>query len=248
MIDIKLFKSKDLKGYSMIEGFPGIGLVGPMAASYMIEKLNMEYIGHIESDLFPPITVVHDGVPMNTARIYADTKDKLIVVFSEFTIPSSAVYQLSNELMSFVRKNGIARIISISGMPTTKQGPTPYIIASDPALVKKASSEGIKQIREGVIAGVSAVLMTLADELDITAANLLVEVNPVIMNPKYAKTAIQGLQKLIGLKIDLTELDKESAEVEARVREMLKKAKDTHEHYNEAAGGGGATEGPSMYA
>ena len=77
MIEIKLFKEQNLKGYSLIEGFPGIGLVGPMAASYMIEKLGMEYVGYIASDLFPPIAVVHDGQPMHTARIYADKKNKL---------------------------------------------------------------------------------------------------------------------------------------------------------------------------
>ncbi len=247
MIEIKLFKDRSLKGYSLIEGFPGIGLVGPMAASYMIEKLEMEYIGYIRSDLFPPIAAVHNGIPMNTARIYADTKDKLVVVLSEFTIPTSVVYQLGSELMSFMRKNGIGNIISIGGTPTQKQGPAPYIISSDSAMVKKAAAQGIKRIQEGVIAGVSAVLMTSADEFGITASNLLVEVNPVIMDPKYAKTAIQGLQKLTGLKIDLADLDKETKEVEARVREMLKKAKDTHEHYNEAAAGAGA-EGPSMYA
>ena len=44
MINIKIFKKKDLKNYTLIEGFPGLGLVGPMAISYIIEKLGMDYI------------------------------------------------------------------------------------------------------------------------------------------------------------------------------------------------------------
>ena len=58
MIEIKLFKEQALKGYTLIEGFPGAGLVGPMASSYIIEKLGMEYIGKIESEQFPPIAVI----------------------------------------------------------------------------------------------------------------------------------------------------------------------------------------------
>jgi uncharacterized protein len=245
MIEIRIFKEQNLKGYTLIEGFPGIGLVGPMAASYMIEKLEMEYIGYIASDLFPPIAAVHDGQPMHTARIYADKKNKLVVVFSEFTVPSSAVYQTGSELTSFMRKYGITRLISIGGMPTQKQGDAPFIISADPAIAKKAASQGIKQIREGVIAGVSAVLQISARELGISTVDLLVEVNPEIMNPKYAETAIQGLNKLTGMEIDLSELEKETKEVESKVREIIKKAKDSKEHYQKQAG---EEAGPSMYA
>jgi uncharacterized protein len=245
MIEIKLFKEQNLKGYSLIEGFPGIGLVGPMAASYMIEKLEMEYIGYIASDQFPPIAVVHNGQPMHTARLYADRKNKLIVVFSEFTIPSNMVYPLGSEIISFIREYSIARLISIGGMPTQKQQNVPYIISSDAATIKKAASQGIKQIREGVIAGVSAVLLTTASTFDIPTINMLVEVNPAIMNPKYAETAIQGLNKLIGIDIDLNELEKEAKEVEAKVREIMTKASASKEHYQKQAG---EDAGQSMYA
>ena len=234
MIEIKLFDEVNLKGFTLIEGFPGAGLVGPMAASYMIEKLGMKYIGYIESDLFPPIAAVHDGVPMHTARIYVDVKNKLVVTLSEFTIPQSVIYQLANELLSFIRKNGIKGIISIGGMPSQKQSDSAFVISSDPDISKNAIKQGLKPVREGVIAGVSALLITNAKDLEIPTTNLLVEVNPVLMDPKYAETAIEGLQKLIGLKIDLSELEDEAKEVESRVRDMLKKAKDSHAHYNNA--------------
>ena len=38
MVEIKLFKDYNLSGYTVIEGFPSAGLVGPMAVSYMIDK------------------------------------------------------------------------------------------------------------------------------------------------------------------------------------------------------------------
>lgn len=234
MIEMRLHSDTSLKGYTLIEGFPGAGLVGPMAASYMIDKLAMKSIGHIESDLFPPIAAVHDGVPMHTARIYADAKNKLVVVLSEFTIPQNVIYQLANELLSFVRKNGIREVVSIGGMPSPKPSETAYIIASDPELAKKAAKQGLKPVNEGVIAGVSALLITGAREFNIPTVDVLVEVNPLIMNPKYAEVAIWGLSKLLGIKIDTKELEGEAKEVESRVREMLKKAKDSHEHYSKA--------------
>jgi len=244
MIEIRLFDDANLKGYALIEGFPGAGLVGPMAVSYMVEKLKMKYIGYIESDLFPPIAAVHSGKPMHTVRLYLDSKNKIVVVLSEFTIPQTAIYQLANELLSFVRKKGICKIISIGGMASQKQTGVAYVISSSPELMKKAVKRGLKPVQEGVIAGVSALLITGAVDFNIPTVNLLVEVNPTMVDPKYAKTVIEGLHRLMGIDVDLAELNKEAHEVEARVKDMLKKAKDSHDHYNKATD---EATGPSMY-
>ena len=82
-------RTRTFQGYTLIEAFPGVGLVGPMAGSYLIEKLKMEQIGQIDSDLFPPIASIHNGMPLFPARIYKHEKFKLVLVMSEFVIPSS---------------------------------------------------------------------------------------------------------------------------------------------------------------
>lgn len=244
MIEIKLFKNYDLKDYTLIDAFPGVGLVGPMAGSYMIEKLKMEYIGYIDSNEFPPIAAIHNSVPMFPARIYKDDKYKLIVAMSEFVIPANVVFELSRELLAFVRKNGISKTISISGMPSLKPSDIAYITSPDPDVIKKAVKLGLKTISEGVVAGVGAVLMTNSDQFKVVSMNILVEVNPQLMDPKYAEVAILGLNKLININIDLKDLEEEAKVVEEKMREMLRKMKETPEHYSKAA----EATGPSMYA
>jgi len=243
MIEIKLFKNYDLKGYTLIDAFPGVGLVGPMAGSYMIEKLKMEYIGYIESAEFPPIAAIHNGNPMFPARIYKDDKFKLVVAISEFVIPAGSVFQLSREILAFIRKYGMTRMISISGMPSSKPSGIAFVTSPDAATLKKAAKQGLKTINEGVVAGVGAVLMTSSDQLKIESMNILVEVNPQIMNPKYAEIAIIGLNKILDIDIDLKDLEEEAKVVETKMRDILKKMKETPEHYDKAAD---AT-GPPMY-
>lgn len=244
MMEIKLFKNLDLKGYTLIDAFPGAGLVGPMAGSYIIEKLRMEYIGYIDSDSFPPIAAIHYSMPMFPARIYKDDKYKLLIAMSEFLIPSDTVYQLSRELLAFVRKYGIAKVISISGMPSSKPTFTPFITSPDLSILKKAGKSGIKAINEGVVAGVGAVLMTNSKQFNVESMNILVEVNPQIMDPKYAEVALTGLNKIIDIDIDLKDLEAEAKIVETKIRDMLKKMKESPEHYNKAT----EATGPSMYA
>ena len=153
MIGIRMFKDAKLKGYTLIEGFPGAGLVGPMANSYMIEKLGMDYIGYIESDAFPPIAAVHGGVAMFPVRIYKEDRYKLVVIMSEFTIPVETIRELTDELINFVRKQEISRIISIGGMPTQKPTDVVYGIATTTELTQKFKSAKISTINEGVVAG-----------------------------------------------------------------------------------------------
>ncbi len=244
MIEIKLFEEHDLAGYTLIEGFPGVGLVGPMANSYIIESLSMEYIGYISSDGFPPITAIHGNKPMFPVRIYKEAKDKLAVIISEFTIPTNLVYQLAEEITEFVRKYKIERIISIGGIPNQKPKDVAYFITSEEDLSEKVKKTGIMPIEEGVVAGVSAILLVNGEQYNIPTIDLLVEVNPTIMDPKYAEVAILNLNKIINVKINTEELEKEAKLVETKVRDILKKTKDSHDSYTKAVD---AT-GPSMYA
>ncbi|MDE1762553.1 MAG: proteasome assembly chaperone family protein [Candidatus Micrarchaeota archaeon] len=244
MIGIRMFKDTKLKGYTLIEGFPGAGLVGPMANSYIIEKLNMDYIGFIESDAFPPIAAVHGGVPMFPVRVYKEDRYKLVVIMSEFTIPVETIRELTDELINFVRKQGVSQIISIGGMPTQKPTDVVYGIATTQELMQKLKSAKINVINEGVVAGVSALLLANSVQFGMPVMDLLIPVDPTIMDPKNAVSAIKALKKVINVDISTEELSREAQIVEAKVKEILKKTRDTHESYKNAVD---AT-GPSMYA
>lgn len=49
-----------------------------MAAEYIIQQLDLPLIGDIISESFPPLTIVKDGIPSHSGRIYGN---KDIVVF-----------------------------------------------------------------------------------------------------------------------------------------------------------------------
>lgn len=247
MMDIVLTQKANLKGYTMIEGFPGAGLVGPMAISYIIEKLGMKYIGHLESDAFPPLVAVHQESPMPPVRVYVNDKAKIVTILAEFAIPLDITYELTEKLYQFVKANGIAKVISIGGMPAPQQtvaAETVFAIASDDSSRKEATKAGMKPIGEGVATGVSALLLLKAVNDNIPDTNILVPVDPNILDPIYAELAIKSLNKLMKLNVDVDELDKEAKEVEAKVRDLIKRGRDMQEVHKKAID----QAGPSMYA
>ena len=245
MIEIKLIRDMDFAGATLIEGFPGIGLVGPMAISYIIDKLEMKYIGYFESEDFPPIISIHDSKPLPPVRLYYSDKKRIVAAFAEFAIPFSLVRELSDAVFKFATEKKVSNIISIGGMPGRgTDDETVYAIASTPEALKQAEKDGLNPIIEGVSAGVSALLLFKASEVNLPDTNILVAVEPSIIDPKYAELAINSINKLLKLNIDVAELEKEAKEVEAKIQDMIKKNRETHDNYKDAVTHGA----PSMYA
>jgi predicted ATP-grasp superfamily ATP-dependent carboligase len=171
---------------------------------------------------------------------------------AEFTIPPNLIYQLSQEMLSFARKYGIAKIVSVGGLASQRPSNKIYVVSSDSGISKTATNLGIMPVEDGMVAGVSASLLTYSKDYGIPMMDILVEVNPGIMDPKYAELAITGLNKLLAIDVDLSELRKEAKLVEAKIREMLKKVKE-HQQQMGSGTGAGAGEPPapndqSMYA
>ncbi len=247
MIEIKMQK-KNLDGYTFIEGFPGAGLVGPMAINYLVEKLEMENIGYLESDKFPPLISIHDDVPMHPVRIYISEKLKLLTIFAEFAIPLEMTFDLSNAVYSdIIKKGGINRVVSISGIPTQQEEVPKDVfgVASSKKLVKDViEKNGLKPIGDGMATGVNALILGMAMNDNLEDINILVPINPALIDPGYAVLAIKSMNSILGVDIDTAELDKEAKVVESKIKELMKKTKETHETYKKSLD----DTGPSMYA
>ncbi len=240
MVDIKMIKDEDISGYTLVEGFPGLGLVGPMAISYMIDKLGMEYIGYMESDKFPPIVSIHKSEAMPPVRLYSSKQHKIISIFAEFAISAPMVKEIGDVIYDFLHKNSVKRVICIGGLPAPgADTDKTYVIASNQAELKLAKAAGLTPIIDGVSAGVSAILITdsITDDKQVPITNILVPVDQSIVDPRYAELAIKAIDSLLGLKIDVSELESEAKEVEQKVQELLKKSKESHEDYKKVASG-----------
>src|SRR5216110_3570459 len=94
-IQIYELKRMDLRGATVIDGFPSVGLVSSIVANYLINALNLVQIGIMDSVYFPTVAMVRDGQPMNPVRIYAgpkmDDRDQIVVFISEFQPPPNLI-------------------------------------------------------------------------------------------------------------------------------------------------------------
>ncbi|MEM4662985.1 MAG: PAC2 family protein [Candidatus Diapherotrites archaeon] len=235
MINIVEHKEADLSGYTLIEGFPGLGLVGTITANYLVEKLSFEVYAHIESDFFLPIIRVHKGWPRYPAIIYVNHNLKLLVVYSEQIIPKTSVFEVAKAIADWARKKRLARIISLEGIfaqDSEKNGldkKEVYGIACNEKAKEELLRNNVKLVEEGITSGVSSMLMLeLMKDENIISYCLLGKVS-VVEDYHSAAICLDKLAQILGIKVDTQPLLKEAKRVEAILAKQMQDIRKVHE-------------------
>lgn len=226
-------KLKNLHNYTLIEGFPGMGLVGTIAAKYLIDSLKMKEVGHIENKNFMPVVRVHNGIPIYPARIYIDNKRKLLALISEQIIPNELTHNLAESVVNWIREKKIKRMISLAGIKTPEPQKEVYGIASKEHGLRELKKYKISIIDDGITTGVTAMLLIkLKKYKNITAYALLGDVK-FSADYQAASMILKKLNEILNLKIDVKPLMQEAKKTEEALIANLRKLKETHTSLSE---------------
>ena len=223
------FKEKNLKDYTLIEGLPGMGLVGTIAAKYVIEKLNFDEYGYIESGIFLPVVRIHDGMPVRPARIYISDSRKLVILISEQIIPKNHTYALAKAVTDWMQRKGISNLISLSGIHAFDKDPEQpiiYGIAANEKSKDLLQKHGLKIIEDGITTGVTALILLNLKKTNISAISILGNVK-IAADYQAAAEVLKKLSDITQLDIDVKPLMAEAKQVEKEIIDNLKKFKTT---------------------
>ena len=236
MMNTILFEKHDFKGYTLVDGFPGYGLVGTIAANYLIDKLKMEFIGYVESKHFPPVSAIHDGKPLPPLRIYKSVKHKLVVFISEFMLPKQLIYFMADTIYDWSKENKIKKIISMGGISIRGKQDEVFGLASDPKELKELGDLGVVPIKEGATTGINALLLIKSSmNGKIPVVSLLAESKPDFVDPLGAALVLTALSDYLDVKIDTQELIKEAIIIEGKFKESIKTAETAEKTYAETS-------------
>jgi uncharacterized protein len=229
-VEIKEFGSRISKPW-IIVGVPEVGLVGTIACSYLVEQLELEARGYIDSDLVPQVMVVRDSVPNYPIKIFG--KDEVIVVLSEVPLSSKLSLELAKELCRWARAREAKVVVGLSGDPSRKreesQGedkPTVVGVSNDDRMVKGLKAFGALPLEQGIITGFYASLLkycTLSGQANVT---LLGESMLQFPDPAAAASVIEVLGGIIPFKVDTKPLLKESEDVRLKTRELMQQTQE----------------------
>ena len=233
-VQIINFEDVDLKGATVIAGFPSIGLVSTIAANYLIDALDLKQIGCVTSSQFPALSVVHTGEPLSPVRIYSGTQsngEKIVVFVSEFKPKPNLISSISEAIMNWATENGCKLLISPEGMVVegkevdSEEEAEAYAIGSTENARGMLVEKKIPQFKNGIIAGVSGVLLNIGKQSNFDVISILAEAHPNYPDAKAAAAAINVMALLMGVEINVTPLYEESERIEKQLQKFHKQAK-----------------------
>ena len=215
-------------GASMILGFAGIGLLGPIVANALIDQIpDIKEIGFITSEYLPPISVFYDGVLKHPFRLYYSPQSNLIVGIAEVPFQVSTAYNdLSRTINNWALSEDVRanEIVIFQGIPQRDIiDDYPVYYAAEKDLVERLESFDIKKVEKGIIVGPEATILNEALSSRLKAFALFTPVLE-IPTPEAGAAIIEVLNKLYNLNIDTTKLIEEGKMIKKKMLELAEKA------------------------
>ena len=232
---IKEIANVELKNPILVEGFPGLGMVGSIATKYLVKQLKAQKLAILHSPHFPYHVVVDKkgGARLLRGEFYflkneTGENDFIFLTGDSQSQTIEGQFEVANSILDFAEKKKVKIVITIGGYRNEFEG-TPNVVAvsTNPVLLEKALNAKAVSSEAGTpIVGTAGLLLGLAKFRRMDAVCLLGETRGYLPDPKTAKTVIEILQELLGLDVDLKGLDEEieqSKEILGKMQDIEKR-------------------------
>lgn len=221
--------TKKVKAPTVVEGFPGFGLVSTIATGFLIDHLKCEQIGKYWFEEGQPTIAIHACKVVDPIGIYYNKKYNVVLIHS-ISPASGMEWRAADIVLDVVKQVGAKEIITLEGVGSQEAEETRgFFYTSNPDHRKKFTKLGIECLGEGIIVGVTSALLTKAPYKGIDVCALFAETHSNLPDSKAAAKIIELLDRYLGLKVDYKPLLKQAAEFEKKLRAMLEQSQRAKE-------------------
>ncbi len=209
----------------LIEGYPGIGMVGVIAVRHMVMEFGAEPAFVMKTEDMPTAAIVHDGRVYPSAGLFVSGEEGLAFFYSEQAdLRPGIVQEISESVADLAREVGVETIVCLAGIraPELEDEPSLYYAATS-----ERAAEPFKDVAEplerGTITGVSGPLLLEGDLRGLEAVCLLVETPGTYPDPRAASKVVEALNEGLGLDIDTSKLEEEAERIAKAVEETMER-------------------------
>jgi len=230
----KVLKEVELRNPVFVEGLPGVGNVGKLAAEHIIEEVGMVKFAELYSKYLPPQVMVTDEGSVNLVRhdfYYHIGKDRdLIVLTGDFQgLTPEGQYKLAYETVKIIKGLGASFIITLGGFGVIRMVSEPNVLGAVTSVDLKKEFEDLGVVfkkgepSSGII-GASGLLLGLGSLEGLPGICLMGETSGYFVDPRSARSVLQVLCKFLGIEVDFTSLEtkaKQIDEITSRIKEDI---------------------------
>ena len=222
---------------TMVEGLPGVGLVGKIVADHLVDTFGMTHFANVHCEGLPKVAVfTGESAELSPpVRLYADEQRDLLVLQSDVPVSPGVAEEFAGCLTGWLA-NRDATPLYLSGLPAEKTDvPELYGVAhGDVAAV--LDEHGIDPpTQDGVISGPTGALLYQARRDGLDAAGLVVESNPNFPDPAAARVVLtHGIGPIAGVSVDTDDLVEQAEEISAAREELAKRMQEAGQESSSA--------------
>ena len=210
---MKLILTKKPKSPIIIQGFPSLGLVSTITTKFLLDHLDTEEIGHIESENIMPLTAIHNSKVVYPITIYYNKKYNIVVVQS-LTEVAGHEWELADTMLELAKTVSSKEIIVIESLPSHEQTVNLFYYSNKNKLK-------LKPISEGIVMGTTAALLLRAEKFPVTC--IFAEAHSQMPDSEAAAKVVEFLDNYLKLKIDYKPLLEAAKKFEANLKQFIEK-------------------------
>jgi uncharacterized protein len=208
---------------TLVEGFPGVGLVGKIAADHLVEAFDMVHHGNVHCEGLPPVVGYGDADPVlrTPVRLYADGDRNLLVLQSDVPVAPGAAGSVADCLGGSI--GDAVTALYLSGIPRERDESPPavYGVGTGGATDRLAEAGLEAPPEPGLISGPTGALLARALERGERAFGVVAESDPQFPDPAAARAVIrEAVEPLAGAEVPTDELVEHASEIR-QARERL---------------------------
>jgi uncharacterized protein (TIGR00162 family) len=234
-IEIHYDEKPNLNDPIFIEGLPGIGNVGKLAAEHLIDQLGGKKFADIVSKHFPPQVVIGDNgvVRLVDNQLYYAKRDgankDLVILTGDYQgLTPEGQYELSDFILNVLKELKVKRIFTLGGYGIGRMIKQPRVLgaATEESLVKEMKELGVVFSRNepgAGIVGASGLLLGMGKYYGMQSVCLMGETSGYFVDPKSAQAVLEVLAKILDVTVNYEELEAKAKQIDsitARLKEI----------------------------
>lgn len=221
----------------VISGFPGVGMVGAIAAEFLIQHLVTEKIGKVILDKSPAMVAIHEGKLIEPFSVYYSKRHNIAVVHSILAVPGTE-WQAADALLKICTALKAKELISVEGVANSSQGNEEtqsrssatskiFYYANTEARGKALARQKLESLKEGIIMGPTSAVLIKTSKLPVTC--FFAQTYDQMPDSNAAAQAIKALDSYLGLKVDYKPLLQLATKFEQKLRSIVAQSRQAED-------------------
>ena len=225
-IKIKELKPLNLEDGYLIDGFPSVGFSSAIASESMIHTSKFELVGVIDSDIFPPISIIKDGKPNYPSRIFVNEDLKVGIFLSYLTLEQSLHRTVAKTMLKWAKKHKIGLIVSSVAVKSQKGNEEVMGIGNTDSARAKIKEAGLKVLEHGTIPGIPAILLNEGSMTDQDVIVIIFHTDGKGPDFKSSAQICVAMSQLIpGASCNIPSLQQEAEKAEVVIKDAEEESK-----------------------